>query len=284
MYFDADGGRDATSGFVGLGVGHMFGERGSCVVAAGFFAGHRVGFDFHRAAGDENPDFARFPCVRIPRLGRRQRNVDQDRSFQQRRGMDDRFFSGRALAAVSGDRVDAVAHRGADMDRPAALADLARLPLPGGSHRYRLHHRDQRRQRIPADGKPDLQRGAPGHGRVLGVALQSDGRGGSLLVLRFRSPFVSRHHRQHDDPWAIAVGGQQWRQPRLGGNRGDARRDGDHQPRALRRQHGRGRRLQPDDRGAAGRDDVRRIFQYLDLGARGGLGLVWIRAGLSNVG
>ena len=57
-------------------------------------------------------------------------------------GMDDRFFSGRALAAVSGDRVDTVAHRGADMDRPAALADLARLPLPGGSHRYRLHHRD----------------------------------------------------------------------------------------------------------------------------------------------
>ena len=87
MYFDADGGRDATSGFVGLGVGHMFGQRGSCVVAPGFFAGHRVGFDFHRAAGDENPDFARFPCVRIPGLGRRQRNVDQDRSFQQRRGI-----------------------------------------------------------------------------------------------------------------------------------------------------------------------------------------------------
>ena len=39
MYFDADGGPDATSGFVGLGVGHMFGERGSCVVPLDFLQG-----------------------------------------------------------------------------------------------------------------------------------------------------------------------------------------------------------------------------------------------------
>ena len=29
---------------------------------------------------------------------------------------------------------------------------------------------------------------------------------------------------------------------------------------------------------------VRWVFQYLDLGARGGPGLVWIRAGLRNLG
>ena len=88
----------------------------------------------------------------------------------------------------------------------------------------------------------------------------------------------------------MTLGPLQWGATAIGGNPAWAGMAANHTETVTstlvraRRQHGRGRHLQHDERVAGGRDDVRRIFQYLDLGARGGLGLVWIRAGLSDVG
>jgi hypothetical protein len=78
MYFDL-GKCDATSGFDSVHVDHMLDERG--LRDASGFARHSDGFVFHRDSGGEDADFAGFPYVRIPRLGGRQRNVDDDQSF-----------------------------------------------------------------------------------------------------------------------------------------------------------------------------------------------------------
>jgi hypothetical protein len=88
------------------------------------FGGHSDGSVFHRDSGDEDADFARFSYVRISRLGRRQRNVDDDDSFERKPGMDDRVFPGPTLAPVSGDGVAAMARGGAAMDRALGLAGL----------------------------------------------------------------------------------------------------------------------------------------------------------------
>ena len=56
-------------------------------------------------------------------------------------------------------------------------------------------------------------------------------------------------------------GARQWRQFRLGRNRDDARPDGDHEPRALGRQHVPARQFRPDDRGAVEPGDIRRLFR-----------------------
>ena len=90
------------------------------------FGGHSVGFVFHRESGVKDSDFAGFPGIRISRLRRRQRNVDDDQSFERSRGIDERVFPGPALAPLSGDRVAAVARGRAGMDRP--LASQATAP------------------------------------------------------------------------------------------------------------------------------------------------------------
>jgi hypothetical protein len=78
MYFDVVE-YDATSGFDSLRVDHMLDERG--LRGASRFARHRDGFVFHSDSGGEDSDVAGLSCVGIPRLGRRQRNVDDDESF-----------------------------------------------------------------------------------------------------------------------------------------------------------------------------------------------------------
>ena len=88
------------------------------------FARHSDGSVFHRDSGDEDSDVAGFPCVWISRLGRRQRNVDDDDSFERKPGMDDRVFPGPTLAPVPGDGVAAMARGGAAMDRALGLAGL----------------------------------------------------------------------------------------------------------------------------------------------------------------
>jgi hypothetical protein len=62
--------------------------------------------------------------VQISRLGRRQRNVEDDESFGRSSRMDKRVFPGPALAPVSGDGVAAVARGGAAMDGALGLAGL----------------------------------------------------------------------------------------------------------------------------------------------------------------
>ena len=140
-----------------------------------------------------------------------------------------------------------------------APSGVAGRGSPDRPHGHRLHHRDEFRQRIPADRRPKLQERARHHRQLVGVALQSKCRGASLLDLPSIS--FSCDHRQHDDAWAVAVGRRQWRQPHLGRNRGDARPDGDHEPRALGRQHVSGRRFRPDDRGALEPGDICRLFR-----------------------
>ena len=181
-----------------------------------------------------------------PVRGRRQRNVEDDESFGRSRRMDNRVFPGPALAPVSGDRVDEVARCGAGVDRPAGHAGL--VGPSERPHGHRLHHRDEFRQRVPADGKPRLQKRAYHHRQLIVVALQFKGRRGSILD--FPSISFSRDHRQHDDAWAVAVGRQQWRHFRLGRNGEYARPDGDHESRALGRQHVSALRFQPGDRSA----------------------------------
>ncbi len=85
---------------------------------------------FIETQGDEDFDFAGFPCVRISGLGRRQRKVDDDDSFERRPGMDNRAFPWPTLALVSGDRVAAVAEGGAGLDRSAGLASRGRPTDP----------------------------------------------------------------------------------------------------------------------------------------------------------
>ena len=90
-------------------------------------ARHSDGFVFHRDIRCRRHCLRWVPGVRIvSRLGRRQRNVDDDQSFERKPGMDERVFPGPALAPVSGDRVAAVARGGAAMDRALGLAGLVR--------------------------------------------------------------------------------------------------------------------------------------------------------------
>jgi hypothetical protein len=78
-------------------------------IAAELTERNNGGFKIHRGAGDEDPEVAEFPFVWLSRLGRRQWNVDDSQSFERGQRMDERVFSRRALAAISGDRVDDVA-------------------------------------------------------------------------------------------------------------------------------------------------------------------------------
>jgi hypothetical protein len=75
MYFDV-GEYDATSGFDSLRVDHMLDEPGQR--GASGFTRHSDGFVVRRDSGDEDSDVAGLSCVRISRLGRRQRDVDDD--------------------------------------------------------------------------------------------------------------------------------------------------------------------------------------------------------------
>jgi hypothetical protein len=91
MDFNGEGERDATLGFALFRGDRVLAERVSRP-GAGHLAGHRVGFIFHRDPGGGNSDFAGFPCVRISRLRRQHRNVDDSQSFGPRLGMDERVF------------------------------------------------------------------------------------------------------------------------------------------------------------------------------------------------
>ena len=97
---------------------------------------------------------SRCPKSPISGLGRRYRNVDDDESFERKPRMDKRVFPGPALASLSGDRVAEMARCGAGVDRPTGHAGQGPPVRP---HGHRLHHRDEFRQRIPADGRPKLQ-------------------------------------------------------------------------------------------------------------------------------
>src|SRR3984885_11494855 len=121
--------------------------------------------------------------------------------------MDKRVFPGPTLAAVSSDGVAAMARGGAGLDRSAGLAGLVEHPAASGPHGHRLYHRDEFWQRVPTDGRPKLQKRACNRRRIISVGVQSDRRGGSILDLlsvRTSKP-LCRDHRQHDDPWAVAV-------------------------------------------------------------------------------
>ena len=110
--------------------------------------------------------------------------------------MDKRIFPGRTLVALSGHRVPEMARRSAAMDFPTGLAGFVNQPR--GPGRYRLHHQYEFRQWVSVDMRLELQTRNSDCRRVVGIALQSRCRGGSLLD--FRSLAVPRDCRQHDDP------------------------------------------------------------------------------------
>ena len=143
--------------------------------------------------------------------GRRQRNVEDDQSFGRRRRMDNRVFSGPALAPVSGDRVDEVARAAKawtaplateSEDRPADPTDIGFIIGTSFGNGYRL------------TGDPAYKNVLLAAGRLVVDALQFKGRRGSILD--FLSISFSGDHRQHDDARAVAAGRQQWRHVPLG--------------------------------------------------------------------
>ena len=184
--------------------------------------------------------------------------MDDNNSFERKPGMDNRVFPGPTLASLSGDGVSAMARRRRRRG-PLRWPRRPRWP-PDRPHGHRLHHRDEFRQRIPADGRPKLQERACHRRQLVGVALQSKCRGGSLLDLSSNSHFpviIDSMMTLGPLQWGASNGGSSaWA--------GIAATHAQTVTTNLVRSDGstfRGRRFQPDDRGATEPGDIRRLFR-----------------------
>ena len=236
----------------------MLDERGPR--GASGFAGHSDGFVFHRESGDENSDFAGFPCVRI--IPSREATAERGRRpvpSSGSQGWTSGFFPGELWLLIRRQGRSSGSRRRRNgpprwprkprRSRAVDPTDIGFIIGTSFGNGYRL------------TGDPSYKERASDRGQFVGVALQSEGRGGSLLApFRLQSQFaviIDSMMTLGPLQWGASNGGSSC----LGRNRGDARPDGDHQPRALGRQHVPARRFQPDDRGAAEPGDIRRLFR-----------------------
>ena len=153
--------------------------------------------------------------------------------------MDKWVFPGRALAPVSGDRVDGVARRGAGMDRSADLADRMVRPVDPSDIGFIIGTSFGNGYRLTGD--PSYKSVLLTTGGTLASPSLYNSKVGAVLSWTFPPYEPPYHFAVTVDSMMtarpVAVGGRQWRQFYLGRNSGDARPDGDHEPGALGWQH-----------------------------------------------